>query len=268
MCTPLVNRSSAHCFFSQKLELREYDSPDGDDAIEPSSVGDEETNVERGMHAKEGIPDDTICMVVPRKCLITLEMGKALPIGQKILQSGIDLHAPRHIYLMIYMLWDRKVNGSSSFYHPYYEILPEKFTNVPIFWSDEELKWLQGSFLIEEVKDRIQSIEEDYNDILLVAPELADFATLEEFKWARVCVTSRNFAFQMDDERMSAMVPHADMLNHKRPCETRWTFDDDLDGFTIITYVYYYIVIVGKQMCAYLEESVQLILFFAIYHTD
>ena len=39
----------------------------------------------------------------------------------------------------------------------------------------------------------------------------------------------------MDGHRTSALVPHADMLNHYRPRETKWTFEDDKQAFTITT---------------------------------
>lgn len=223
--------------------MREYDAPtaDGEDtppeATGEQEDGSEKMETERGVHARVMIPEDTICMLVPRKCLITLNMGKELPIGQRVLECNLDLHAPRHIYIMLYILWDRKTNGSSSFFHPYYEILPKTFHNIPIFWSNEELAWLKGSFLEQEIENRIAAIEEDYNAVLDAAPDLlpAICDSIEDFKWARMVVTSRNFAFDIEGVRVSALVPHADMLNHRRPCETQWTFDDDLDGFTITT---------------------------------
>ena len=69
----------------------------------------------RGVHARTHIPPNTCCVTIPRQCLITVEMGQATPIGQAILDSDLDLDAPKHIFLMIYLLWDRKVNGATSF---------------------------------------------------------------------------------------------------------------------------------------------------------
>ena len=40
---------------------------------------------------------------------------------------------PKHIFLMIYLLWDKKVNGRRSFFWPYYDILPKTLRNMPIF---------------------------------------------------------------------------------------------------------------------------------------
>jgi len=189
----------------------------------------------RGVHAKNGIPTDTICIAIPKKCLITVEMGQATEIGQIILRSDLDLDAPKHIFLMIFLLWDLKANVDKSFFKPYYDILPKTLSNIPVFWNDDELESLKGSYLLTQISDRIDAITDDYYAICQVAPKLQDIATLEEFKWARMCVCSRNFGLQIDGHRTSALVPHADMLNHHRPRETKWSFDDELQAFTITT---------------------------------
>ncbi|KAL7575687.1 hypothetical protein ACA910_011504 [Epithemia clementina (nom. ined.)] len=197
-------------------------------------AGEEESEM-RGIHAKTHIPPNTVCMSIPRRCLITVEMGQATSIGQAIYHSDLDLDAPKHIYLMIYILWDRKVHGNNSFFAPYYDTLPKTLHNMPIFWTPEELAELQGSYLLHQIADRNQAIAEDYYTICAVAPQLRQICTLNEFKWARMCVCSRNFGLQIDGHRTSALVPHADMLNHYRPRETKWTFDEDHNAFTITT---------------------------------
>lgn len=204
----------------------------------PSSSTDKQSNHEsemRGVHAKVDIPPNTICVSIPKKCLITVEMGQATEIGQIILKSDLDLDAPKHIFLMIFLLYDRKINGEKSFFKPYYDILPKTLHNIPIFWSEDELKYLEGSYLLSQIADRNEAITDDYYSICEVAPQLSSIATIEEFKWARMCVCSRNFGLQIDGHRTSALVPHADMLNHQRPRETKWTYDDDLQAFTITT---------------------------------
>jgi Rubisco LSMT substrate-binding/SET domain len=187
----------------------------------------------RGVHAVHHIPPNTVCMSIPRRCLIMVEMGQATEIGQAILRSNLDLDAPKHIFLMIYILWDRKVNGPNSFFFPYYEILPQTLHNMPIFWTSTELDELRGSYLLHQIADRNQAISDDYSAICAICPSLTDLCTLAEFKWARMCVCSRNFGLQIDGHRTSAMVPHADMLNHYRPRETKWTFEEERQAFTI-----------------------------------
>jgi len=237
------------------LELREYDeSPaktqEEDEAEEKKEQqipmgdafafqqghipNDQDDSEMRGVHARTHLPPNSVCVAIPRRCLITVEMGQDTSIGQAILRSDLDLDAPKHIFLMIYLLWDRKVNGFNSFFHPYYEILPQTLSNMPIFWTPQELDCLTGSYLLQQIEDRNEAIAEDYYAICQITP-LAKICTLQEFKWARMCVCSRNFGLQIDGHRTSALVPHADMLNHYRPRETKWTFDEDCQAFTITT---------------------------------
>jgi hypothetical protein len=187
----------------------------------------------RGVHAKTDILPNTVCMTIPLRCLITVEMGQATEIGRIIAASDLDLDAPKHIYLMIYILWDRKVNGRHSFFDPYYQILPQTLHNMPIFWTDEELAELTGSYIVQQIYDRNQAIIDDYNAICTIAPQMLSIATVQEFQWARMCVCSRNFGLCISGIRTSALVPHADMLNHYRPRETKWTYDESIQAFTI-----------------------------------
>jgi len=39
---------------------------------------------------------------------------------------------------------------------------------MPIFWSEEELSWLEGSYLLKQVEDRLHNIKEDYDEIAAV----------------------------------------------------------------------------------------------------
>jgi len=218
-------------------EINEYETSVTEEKKEPSSTFKTQTSEGssemRGVHGKVTIPPNSICMLIPRKCLITVEMGQATEIGQAILNSDLELDAPKHIFLMIFLLCDMR--KEDSFFKPYYNILPSTLKNMPIFWSKEELDYLQGSYLLAQIADRNEAIEDDYHAICEVAPALSDIATLDEFKWARMCVCSRNFGLQIDGNRTSALVPHADMLNHYRPRETKWTFDDERQAFTITT---------------------------------
>ena len=187
----------------------------------------------RGVHAVEDIGEDVTVIKIPLKCLITVEMGKDTEIGQKVLASRLELDAPKHVFIMLFMLVDMR--NPNSFFRPYYDILPKTLSNMPIFWTTEEVRLLDGSYLQTQIDNRRQAIVEDYHAICEIAPELKSTASLEQFMWARMCVCSRNFGLIVNGLRTSAMVPHADMLNHYRPRETKWTFDNGLQAFTITT---------------------------------
>lgn len=60
----------------------------------------------RGVHSRKVLVPGERILVVPKKCLITVEMGKATEIGQKLLARNIDFVAPKHIFLMMFLLTD------------------------------------------------------------------------------------------------------------------------------------------------------------------
>lgn len=185
----------------------------------------------RGVIADQNIQVEETIIEIPLECLITVEMGAATDIGQAIMHSDLELDAPKHVFLMLFILIDRRREGAH--FKPYYDILPPTLSNMPIFWSQEELALLEGSYLLTQVEDRNNAIENDYRAICDLCPEFAEIATLEEFKWARMCVCSRNFGIVVNNVRTSAMVPYADMLNHYRPRETKWTYENHKRAFTI-----------------------------------
>lgn len=133
---------------------------------------------------------------------------------------------------MVFMLIDMK--RPDSFFKPYYDILPKTLSNMPVFWEPHEIKYLEGSYLIEQIEERNTAIEADYEAICSLVPEFRSISTLHEFKWARMCVCSRNFGLVINGIQTAALVPYADMLNHYRPRETKWQFDDTLQSFTVV----------------------------------
>ena len=137
-------------------EEKKQPNADYDEAIISLAKDDDDENEMRGVHAIEDIAPNSVCVEVPRKCLITVEMGKATDIGELILKSDVDLDAPKHVFLMIFLLLDRK--DPESFFKPYYDILPQTLRNMPIFWDDEELSCLEGSHLLHQVSARIYCI--------------------------------------------------------------------------------------------------------------
>ena len=46
-------------------------------------------------------------------------------------------------------------------------------------------------------------------------------------------VSSRIFGIQMEGLKTDGFVAYADMLNHKRPRQTSWSYTDDKEGFII-----------------------------------
>jgi histone-lysine N-methyltransferase SETD3 len=102
-----------------------------------------------------------------------------------------------------------------------------------VFWGPDQLALLQGSFVRQQVMDRRSNIAADYEEMCRASPSMRARYSLEQFAWARMVVASRNFGVTIHGLKTDALVPYADMLNHYRPRETRWTFDSERQCFTI-----------------------------------
>ena len=138
--------------------------------------------------------------------------------------------------MALFLLGSRADGAASPFAH-YIATLPTRFPGTPLFWDSEELAWLQGSCVRDQVADRWRNIRNDYHLISSCVDGFEDAHSEEDFAIARVAVSSRNFGIVVDGVRTDALVPLADMLNHQRPRQTRWLFDSVQRAFRIISLV-------------------------------
>ena len=80
---------------------------------------------------------------IPLSHLITLEMAKSVGVGKKLVDAGVDLLSPKHSFLSTFLLRERK--NPESFWRPYLDMLPKDYNSFPVFFSDQEMKLLEGS---------------------------------------------------------------------------------------------------------------------------
>jgi len=94
----------------------------------------------RGVHCRCDVPPETEVLRIGREFLITVETAREAPLCRKLAAADIDreLSASKHCYLALFVLWDRR--NPRSFFQPYYRILPTAYPNIPIFWSEEEVR--------------------------------------------------------------------------------------------------------------------------------
>ena len=193
----------------------------------------------RGVHAKKNIPRDRQIAYVPLKLLIHEGHGQQTDVGSKVWNSpNNNIIVPAHTQVIIYMLVSgardaARGQGCTSFHAPYYRILPETFDCFPIFWNEEEMSWLKGSDLVRQIHDRKRNILADHYEVARIYPEWNNLFSEDDFLWCRTAVGSRNFGININGVKRTTMVPWADMLNHFRPRETSWTFDNSQQGFTM-----------------------------------
>ena len=143
---------------------------------------------EKGAFACTDISENQQLLCIPLSCLITVQRGEESVYGRRIIQAQIPFRyviylniiiirmkyknvitrAPRHVYLAIFLLQDQS-NSTSSFFTPYYETLPQELNHMPIFWKKDELRYLQGSYILDLIKIREKEYKVDYDSILAVS---------------------------------------------------------------------------------------------------
>ena len=187
------------------------------------------SNDYRGIISKKKINKNEIIMSIPKDCLITLEKVLETNYGKQIGKIMYkDLNSPKHCLLSSFLLFEEK-NPKWQFY---FETFPKNFGNFPIFYTNKELEYLKGSPFLNQVLDKKIDIGIDYNKLCEKIPNFSNFS-LEKFCAARVLVSSRVFGISIKNIKTDVLVPLADLLNHKRPRETQWYYDDHLDAFII-----------------------------------
>lgn len=187
----------------------------------------------RGVHAAKDIPKDATVLYVPHSHLMTTELAKTSDIGRRIHQSGCNLRSA-HTWLACYLLQER--SNPKSFWKPYIDTLPQSYRNMPIYFTAEELAWLKGSFTLEKIEERIDDLKREWDNLGAYVKDFVKQHTFDDFAWSRLIVITRVFGVTIKGFNTDALVPMADMLNHRRPhTGTTWNYDDAVSGFTIVT---------------------------------
>ncbi|KAG5174976.1 hypothetical protein JKP88DRAFT_339699 [Tribonema minus] len=152
------------------------------------------------------------------------DTGRAMSAA---LQSGESAEfAQGIVYTAIYILTDRA--DPDSRFSPYYATLPADQANMPSTWGPDKLAWLAGSYAQVDTLHQQSRLRRTYDWVLRVHPPFARLATFEEFTWAYATVRSRAYSVAVKGAQggaQEAMVPFADMFNHRLPCSvaTGWS---------------------------------------------
>jgi len=183
----------------------------------------------RAIFAKRTVKMDEDVLYVPLCQLMTSEIARASKVGKQIIESRVHLRS-RHSFLAAYVLQEKA--KPSSYWKPYIDILPQEYDTIPLFFSSEQLSELEGSMSLDKMRERHQSLRCEYNNLVENVPMFSEFS-YDSFVWARLVVITRIFGMVIDGVKTEGLVPMADMLNHKRPRETKWTYVQNRGGFVI-----------------------------------
>ena len=223
----LQNKCSKYKLYSKYLyflkELYKYDS------FFPKLEIQFYSEDSRGVVAKSPVKKDEIIMIIPKTCLISLETAKDTVIGSKIYKFMYqELNSPKHCLLSSYILSEEN-NQKWKFY---FDLFPKDFSNFPIFFKEKELELLKGSSFLQQIFEKKIEMKRDYEKICEYIPEFTKYS-FAKFVKARLLIASRIFGITIDNISTDVLAPFADLLNHKRPRQTQWYFDNNLNAFVI-----------------------------------
>ena len=94
------------------------------------------------------------------------------PVGRKMYEKGLRqrLISPKHSFLATYIMQERR--KPDTIWDPYIDILPKGYSNFPIFFTEDEKAWLEGSAFLDQIHEKIEDIKSDYD---LICKEVPDF---------------------------------------------------------------------------------------------
>ena len=80
------------------------------------------------------------------------------------------------------------------------------------------------------IEGKKEFLQVNYDFLIEKVPEI-QLWSLQEFTSAMLLVGSRTFCVEINGTITNVMVPLSDMLNHKRPFDAMWAYDNEFQGF-------------------------------------
>ncbi|KAG4105494.1 RuBisCO-cytochrome methylase [Neocallimastix lanati (nom. inval.)] len=167
-----------------------------------------------GIVALKDIPKGIVVCKIPKSSILSVKTSSIANIlDENCLYGGIGL--------AIALMYEIGI-GKKSHWYDYIQSIPKK-EPLPMFWKDEHFNYLVGTELEKSARKDRELLESDFKSSVLplieAYPDIMtkEICTLENFLNASSLVSSR--AFQVDDYHDDAMVPLADIFNHKTNAE-------------------------------------------------
>ncbi|KAJ1950437.1 hypothetical protein EC988_004387, partial [Linderina pennispora] len=189
--------------------------------------------VGNGVVAKQALTAGEAYIHIPPELIITDKVCRSiLPADSKL--EGRPL-------MCAFLVHERLVN-KQSFWKPYIDVLPKEF-HTPLFFSDDELQFLDGTPAGSSVGEMREKYMKEYEQALEAVEETVlprSVFTFNMYLWAVTVCTSRSFTDDLvkDHEdarsaRNAILLPLMDMVNHYPQSKVTWRHGTS--GISLVT---------------------------------
>ncbi|CEG69310.1 hypothetical protein RMATCC62417_05407 [Rhizopus microsporus] len=173
-----------------------------------------EINGSFGVYALKDLKKDETVVKIPKECILST---KTCGIANILEEANLEGGCP----LALAVLYELAQKEGSPWYG-YLQSLPDTGEDLPMFWSEEEKSWFKGTELEDPVNNDLNDLKDDYHE--LVEPLLDEYPyifkregddpySFDKFVKASTLISSR--AFEVDAYHENALVPFADLFNHR-----------------------------------------------------
>ncbi|KAF7721273.1 hypothetical protein EC973_004982 [Apophysomyces ossiformis] len=179
-----------------------------------------------GVFAKKDLKNKNPIVKIPKECILSPKStGIANILDDENIEGGCSL--------AISVMYEIS-QGKDSPWYGYLQALPRS-EDLPIFW-DSEKDILKGTEMEHAISNDLNDLKDDYADIVLPLLEkysyvfsnyCDEYFSFDAFCRASTLVSSRSF--EVDAFHGNAMVPFADVFNHRSGNNEHVHFETDFD---------------------------------------
>ncbi|CAG9788151.1 unnamed protein product [Diatraea saccharalis] len=174
---------------------------------------------ELGLKTTKDFKEGSLILTVPANVMMSERNAQESELSEFIKVDPLLQNMP-NITLALFLLLEK--NNQESFWKPYIDILPEKYTTV-LYFTPEELTALKPSPVFESALKLYRSIARQYayfsNKIhsldIPVLKKLQEIFTFDNYRWAVSTVMTRQNNIQLGNSDVTAFIPLWDMCNHE-----------------------------------------------------
>ncbi|XP_026330647.1 histone-lysine N-methyltransferase setd3 [Hyposmocoma kahamanoa] len=172
-----------------------------------------------GLKAVKPFSEGSLILKVPSKVMMTEKDARDSSLSEFIGKDPLLQNMP-NITLALFVLLEK--NNPESFWKPYIDALPDKYSTI-LYFTPDELAELKPSPVFESSLKLYRSIARQYayfyNKIHTLdisgLKNLQDLFTFDNYRWAVSTVMTRQNNIQMSNADITAFIPLWDMCNHE-----------------------------------------------------